>query len=205
MKSDTGSNRVLDVGAAAGFFLQSFIDDRWHGVGIEANAMMAAHGRNKLGLDIRHTTIEQFETSERFDAATVVQVLPHLIDPVASLQKIHRHLNRDGLLLVETWNCKSWTARCFGKWWHEYNPPSVLHWFTKSSLSKLLEENGFQIIEIGRPTKWISLGNGLAIVRKSMQDSKLASALLAPSKLIPSAFKLPYCFDDVFWLLSRKK
>ena len=202
--SENQEPRVLDLGCAAGFFLKGFVEDDWQGVGVEANSQMAEYARDKLQLDARHSTIEQFDSSEKFDAVTVVQVLPHLLNPKSCLDDIHPLLKESGLVLIETWNHRSITARLFGKWWHEYNPPSVLHWFTRASLSELLEESGFEVVKTGRPTKWISLGNGFAIVRKSMKDSRLASVFLAPTRLVPSALKVPYFFDDVFWILARK-
>ena len=46
------SGAMLDVGAAAGFVLQGFIDENWRGRGVEPNAGMAKYGREKLSLDI---------------------------------------------------------------------------------------------------------------------------------------------------------
>src|SRR5215203_250406 len=45
--------KILDVGAAAGFILQGFIEEGWQGTGLEPNASIAAAGRGKFGLDIR--------------------------------------------------------------------------------------------------------------------------------------------------------
>lgn len=197
--------RVLDVGAAAGFMLEGFVQDGWHGVGLEANESIAKFGREEVELDVRHGLIEQFMTDELFEAATLVQLLPHLINPIEAIRSIRDLLKDEGLLLIETWDHKSLTARGFGKWWHEYNPPSVLHWFTKPLLRRILTEAGYEVIGVGRPTKWISLGNGFAIARKSVEDSALARTLLSPTKLLPASFKVPYFFDDVFWMVARKK
>ena len=50
--------QVLDVGSAAGFILQGFIDGGWRGVGVEPNPSMARHARERLGLDVRCATLE---------------------------------------------------------------------------------------------------------------------------------------------------
>jgi len=196
---------VLDIGCAAGYMLQSLVDQGWRGVGIEANAKVADYGRERLGLEIYNSPIEEFQTETKFNAATMVQVLPHLIDPISSLRSVHELLKNDGLLMIETWDCNSLTARGFGRWWHEYNPPSVLHWFTRKSLPKILADNGFEVVKVSRPTKWISLGNGFAIARKSTQESLVARTLLSPTRLVPNVLKVPYFLDDVFWVLARKK
>jgi len=202
--SDTKPS-LLDIGCAAGYMLQSFVDEGWHGVGIEANAKVAGYGSEHLKLEIHNSPVEEFQTQTKFDAATMIQVLPHLVDPIGSLQSIRELLKSDGLLMIETWDCQSLTARGFGKWWHEYNPPSVLHWFTRNSLQDILAENGFEVLKVSRPTKWISPRNGFAVARKATQESLVARMLLSPTRLIPNVFKVPYFLDDVFWILARKQ
>ena len=197
--------RILDVGCAAGYLLKGFIDQGWQGTGIEANQSMAKYGKEQLGLDVQHTTIENFRSSTKYDAVTMVQVISHLIDPVSSIDSIYQQLNDDGLLLIETWNCRSLTAKALKTHWHQYNPPSVLHWFSRASLSDLLDQHGFQVIQQGRPVKWISMGNGAAIFRKMMGNTTLMKVLSSPSMLVPSWLKVPYFLDDVFWVLAKKR
>lgn len=44
--------RVLDVGSAAGYHLQSLVAAGWQGVGIEPNERMAAITRQQFGLRV---------------------------------------------------------------------------------------------------------------------------------------------------------
>ncbi len=202
--SSQQSLKVLDIGSASGCILKGMVDDGWRGLGIEPNASMVEYGRNKLGVDLHQATIETFTSESKFDAVLLIQMLPHLLDPKSAIASIRSLLCQGGLLLVEAWNRDSITARSFGRWWHEYNPPSVLHWFSKSSLRQLLAENGFEFVAVGRPTKWISLGNGFAIARQSVNDSLIGRVCLAPTRMIPSQWRVPYFLDDVFWMIVRK-
>ncbi len=204
-KSGESPMRILDVGCAAGYLLQGFIAQGWHGTGIEANLSMAKYGKEQLGLDVQHTTVENFHSSTKYDAVTMVQVISHLIDPVRSIDSIYQRLNDDGLLLIETWNCRSLTAKALKQRWHQYNPPSVLHWFSRASLSDLLDQHGFKVIQQGRPVKWISMGNGAAMFRKMMGNTTLMKVLSSPTMLVPSWLKVPYFLDDVFWVLAKKR
>lgn len=205
--SQTGlrNPKILDVGCAAGYLLEGFANQGWNTTGLEANQTMAKYGRFELGLDVHHSTIEDFRSQESYHAASLVQVLPHLTDPYKALNQIHDKLLPGGLLLIETWNCESLAAKALGRNWHEYNPPSVLHWFSKQSLSDQLEYCDFEIVEMGRPVKWINLGNAAAALKKSVSESRLLSALAAPTQLLPSWLKVPYPMDDCFWLVARKK
>ena len=66
-----------------------------------------------------------------YDLVVMLQVIAHLVDPLATGRRIAELLRPDGLWLVETWDRESRTARLFGRRWHEYSPPSVLHWFSR--------------------------------------------------------------------------
>lgn len=92
----------------------------------------------------------------------------------------------------------------FGRHWHQLDPPNVLHWFAKKRLLDLLGQYGFEIVQQGRPVKWINFGNGVAVLRKSLSESKLISALTSPMRLVPAGVRIPYFFDDVFWIVARK-
>ncbi len=71
---------------------------------------------------------------------TMIQVMAHFVDPLDAFDRVARANKNDGLCLIETWNCQSLTARLFGKAWHEYSPPSVLHWFSPARLARLAGE-----------------------------------------------------------------
>ncbi len=50
---------VLDIGAAAGFFLSGLLDCGWSGDGLEPNAAMSDYGKNKLGANVVNGTLER--------------------------------------------------------------------------------------------------------------------------------------------------
>lgn len=189
---------ILDVGAAAGFILQGFIDEGWRGAGIEPNETIARAGREKLDLDIRSGSLESFETSEKFDLVSMIQVVAHFYEPRTAFQKAFELLEGNGLLLIETWNRESLSARIFGKNWHEYSPPSVLQWFSEKGLTAFLKDLGFEKIARGRPSKKISGAHAKSLLKYRMGENFLL-------KLIPDGLNFPYPSEDLFWALYRKK
>ena len=198
--------RVLDVGAAAGFLLQGFVDAGWTGCGIEPNASMVESGRLR-GLELQQGTFEEFADNHpaQFDLVNMIQVISHFVDPKRTLQLAHGLLEDSGLLLVETWDRNSWTAKGFGKRWHEYSPPSVLHWFSRDSLSELAGRCGFRELQRGRPVKKIKLGHAVSLLKHKMSSSGLGRIATSPLGLIPKKLKVSYPFDDVFWMIFQKK
>ncbi len=196
--------RVLDVGAAAGFFLQGLKDAGWNGCGIEPNPEMAQYGRTVLGLELEAGTLEALATDERFDLITMIQVVPHFVDPRAALDAAKAVTAEGGYWLIETWNCESLTARLFGRYWHEYSPPSVLHWFTPKRLTRLVESLGLQEVARGRLSKQLSGGHAKSLMQHVLGDTVLSRTLRPIARLLPDDATLPYPAEDLFWALYRK-
>ena len=190
--------RILDVGAAAGFILQGLTDYGWVGVGLEPNASMAAFGRDRLGLPIRTGTLDSYRSPEPFDAISFVQVHAHFPDPWAAFRRADALTKPGGVWLIETWNCESRTARSLGGAWHEYSPPSVLHWWSPPVLKRTLNRLGYRLRGTGHPQKWIGLRHGKSLLTHKYP---LASGLL---KRVPDGLSLPYPSEDLFWAVYQK-
>ena len=194
---------VLDVGAAAGFFLQGFADMGWEVRGIEPNETMARYAGELSGIHVTTGVFEEYDDGERFDLVSMIQVLPHLVDPKKAMVRAALLTKPGGHLLIETWNRRSWTARLWGKRWHEYSPPSVLHWFTPSSVQNLAEEAGFTEIATGRPKKRLSGAHLKSLLKFKLENvplNRLIRFFVAP---IPNRLTLPYPAEDLFWSLFQ--
>ena len=188
--------KMLDVGAAAGFILRGFVDSGWQGTGLEPNAQMAKFGATTLGLHIRKGSLESFRTRDRFDLISMIQVAAHFYDPRAAFERARDLLADEGLLLIETWNRDSISARLFGRNWHEYSPPSVLQFFSEKGLTGFLEGIGFQKVAGGRPSKKISGAHARSLLKYRIGDSFLL-------KVIPEKLNFPYPSEDLFWAAYR--
>lgn len=192
------TGKLLDVGAAAGFLLRGFQSEGWQGVGLEPNAEMARYGREQLGLDNRQGTLETLETDETFDLVSMIQVVAHFYDPRTAFAKARALLNDGGLLLVETWNRDAVSARLLGRHWHEYSPPSTLHFFSEQGLSDTLTTLGFEKVAGRRTMKKISGAHVKSLLKYRLGDLSLLNA-------IPDHLNIPYLSDDLFWALYKKK
>ena len=134
--------RLLDVGCAAGFITAGLADAGWNTTGLEPNDTMAAYARDELGLAVEHGTLEDPPLLDSFDAVCLIQVVGHFHDLQRALTSLSRIVRPGGLCLIEYWHRDSWIAQALGKRWHEYSPPSVLHWFTRGSLDQSLRAYG---------------------------------------------------------------
>jgi SAM-dependent methyltransferase len=200
----TPAGRLLDVGAAAGFLLSGLRDEGWDGWGVEPNGRMARHARERLRLSVVEDAFENLAPGTPLDVVTLIQVVAHLVDPAKSVEKLHELLRPGGACLVETWNWRSWPARLFGQSWHEYSPPSVLHWFTPDSLERLFSLKGFERVGIGRPQKWLQIGHARSLLTRIGQDSLAARVAAKAIGMVPAHLTVPYPSADLFWSVFRK-
>jgi SAM-dependent methyltransferase len=139
-----------------------------------------------------------------YDLINLVQVLPHLYDLDNALQIAAAMTRPGGYWLIETWNRDSLTARMSGQGWHEYSPPSVLHWFSPEGVELLGERYGFTQVAQGRPQKWIGGAHGKSLVRYKVKGTVLEGICNLFLKLIPDRIAVPYPAEDLFWILLKK-
>jgi ubiquinone/menaquinone biosynthesis C-methylase UbiE len=149
-------------------------------------------------------SLEEFHTSECYDLISMIQVIAHFVDPRQALEAAQQVTRPGGFWLIETWNRESWTARAFGKRWHEYSPPSVLQWFSPAGLCSLAAQFGFREAARGRPSKWINAAHAKSLLQYRLKDSPLDQIFAVASRLIPDRLALPYPAEDLFWILFQK-
>lgn len=200
----TAGRTMLDVGAAAGFIMRGFQVEGWDVRGIEPNTSMACYGHHHYGLEIEQCTLESTSISKQFDIVTLIQVIAHLVNPDQCIERVSQLTLENGLCLVETWDASSITAKVFGKMWHEYSPPSVLHWFNPGSLDKLMNRHGFRLIERGRPEKYLKLSHALFLLKHKLKNPMMRRAIALLENFLPNSVTLRYPAEDLFWALYKK-
>jgi len=145
--------KILEIGCAYGFFGE-LIRKRWNckylGIDIVEEAIEYAskilnlNVINKDYLYIKNTKIE-------FDTCIMLDVIEHLPDPVAIVKKLYKEISREGYIVITTGDIGSLLAKIQGRKWRMIHPPSHLHYFNKKSIKKLLNTNGFDIVDISYP------------------------------------------------------
>jgi hypothetical protein len=195
---------VLDVGAAAGYILKGLHQCKWEGLGLEPNATVAAHARDQLGLQVTVGTLEDYRSDHTFKLVSMIQVIAHFYDIRQALKAAAQLTEPNGFWLIETWNRNSLVAKLLGQAWHEYSPPSVLHWFSPGTLNRFVQQFGFREIARGRPPKQLKGAHAKSLLKYKLGTSRpgqLASRLL---DLVPDNLIIPYPNFDLFWGLYQK-
>lgn len=192
---------LLDVGAAAGFISDAFRSRGWNVEGLEPNPGMVQYARAHLGLSVRLGTLEDFGCGTIYDLITMIQVVQHFTDIRHAMHVAVQHLRPGGLCLIETWNNRSRSARIFGSRWHVYNPPTVLHYFSISSLERLCAQFRLSRVAVGRPAKYIGWGHAKSLLLHHVGKHRWVRLL----DRIPEGLSIRYPADDLFWMLFEKQ
>jgi SAM-dependent methyltransferase len=110
------------------------------------------------------------------DLIIMSQILEHLCDPVAALQRLREKLAPNGLLLIETPHRGGLDYLLFRtRYWGGYHVPRHLHLFTKDSLAQTAKRVGYRVVKQGSlpsPGFWImSLRNAFGLNSRSRGGS----------------------------------
>lgn len=144
---------LLDVGCGSGAFGR-VVRDKWgcRVVGVELNPAAAADAR--LVLDhVFEADIINLSIGEVFDVITVNDVLEHIEDPEALLEKLLDFVTPDGQLVVSIPNVGHWSIVAdllAGHW--DYLPAGLLcidhlRFFTRRSGLSMMEHAGWQPLD----------------------------------------------------------
>jgi 2-polyprenyl-3-methyl-5-hydroxy-6-metoxy-1,4-benzoquinol methylase len=146
MDASRKSNRILDVGCATGEFLLAAKARGWKVYGVETSPIAAEQARRLTGGTIHAGTLDTADFPDGyFDVVTLWDVIEHLQDPRAYLERVGRLLRSSGILSVTTPNIRSVAFRLLGPSWIPVGPNDHLYYFAPRTLARLLSECGFSI------------------------------------------------------------
>ena len=92
--------RLLEIGCAAGFFLNFAKTNGWHCHGIEPMKPLADYGVRNFGIEVKNASFEQADFPNNFfDVIVAFNVLSHVKDPTRFFLKVIKLLKENGLFV----------------------------------------------------------------------------------------------------------
>jgi SAM-dependent methyltransferase len=198
--------RLLDVGCAAGFFLDEARRHGWTVRGCDLSDYAQLHA-TRLGVpvDQRDFLDPEFVLPEgSIEVATMFNVLEHVRDPRGAADKLSRLVRGGGHVLLETWDPRSWFARILGSAWPTYAPPTVLHCFTPTTLRHVFPAPLWTLILYRPALKWISLRHGLSLIEHEGHRSVLTRPLAWLRASWIGRIDIPYYLRDLTIAVLRR-
>jgi 2-polyprenyl-3-methyl-5-hydroxy-6-metoxy-1,4-benzoquinol methylase len=182
--------RMLDVGCGAGELIRAMRLRGWEVWGIEMDAAAAERALARAGGDAHVIACSVEEANcpaHSFDLITVSHVLEHLHDPLLALRRIHGWLRHGGQLRIWMPNIASLESRVFGRFWCGLDVPRHLFHFSPSSLTRLLDLAGFEVVGWRPQFQGSSLGDSVeqAVASATHRRHGACSARLAYNATVP--------------------
>jgi SAM-dependent methyltransferase len=191
--------RLLDYGSWVGFLGSEAGARGWEAVGVEPSRWAAERARGR-GVEI----VDSDRLPDRaFDAVVLGDVIEHLPDPGAELERLGRLLEPGGVIWIATPDAGSRVARVLGRRWWSVIPTHV-HLFTRASIRALLERHGFELLAVRTSPKTFSVGYYLD--RISGYSPALGRALVAAARAAGVAEReWTPDFRDRFEVVARRR
>ena len=197
--SHSKNKKLLDVGCSSGSVLKiaAKLGYKVKGVDIAIKPVITAR---KLGFDVFHGTLNEakYKVNE-FDLIILFEILEHIVDPVGLIKECHRILKKDGLILINTPNPDSWSAKFLREKWTGYSLTKMgghISFFTPKSMGVLAKISNLKLIYI--KTKNVSF-----FYKENFSNKMIYKSL----KLFTELFNLPsQIFNkghDLFVILKK--
>ena len=139
---------LLDIGCGLGYLMDCAHDQGFRVEGVEFNPEAAAQLRRKFVFPVHVGDILTYD-GQQHDVITMLDVIEHLTDPIEAVRRIRRNLKDRGLLVLTTMDCDSPMSRLLGTRLEDFRRVREhLYFFTRKSISRLLHDEGFDVISI---------------------------------------------------------
>ena len=138
VKRYTSPGSLLDIGCGAGFVMKGFSEEGWKVKGIEPNNEMSDYANKYFGFHVTAEPLEKHEDENTYDLITMIQVVAHFYDVRTCIDKAAGMLKPNGMLLIETWDRNSITAKLMGHAWHEYSTSKRFELVYTQNLDKVM-------------------------------------------------------------------
>jgi len=165
------TGRILDYGAAAGYFLEA-LDGDWDKYALDISGFALDSIRDKNVTKICKTLIHAKFNDNYFDVVYAGHTLDRLIDLKKNIQELKRIIKNDGIIFVTLPNIGSLCSRIFKENYRLLYANHLIY-FTPKTVKRFFNEVGLEIIDVKYPFyntsffSWASLlGNFIKIIIK---------------------------------------
>ncbi len=151
--------KMLDVGCAAGFFMAEAANRGWAVEGLDVSAFATQYTHERFGFTTHHGSLTEVELGdEAYDLITMYDVIEHVPDPKAYMQRVGQLLRSGGIYELATPDVGSWPARLTGKRWIGYKlSEEHVYYFSVETLTRMLDEAGFDVVHVRHLGKYVTL------------------------------------------------
>ena len=137
---------MLDFGAGSGGLVHGLRSIGIDAEGVEPSAAGRALARDLYGIDLMPSLDDV--SHSRYDAVILLHVLEHIPDPRADLEALGARLTPNGVAFIEVPHAGSVEMWLPSRRRGILDPPAHLHHFTPKTLRALLENAGYEVLDV---------------------------------------------------------
>ncbi len=138
---------LVDYGCGTGDFLKYCLDKGHQSIGLEIDESARKIAANKGCHDVYDPSQLEKLSDSSADIITLWHVLEHIHELHPTVKHFNRILNSNGTLVIAVPNYESYDAKWYGKYWAAYDVPRHLYHFNLPSMTRLMNDKGFKLIE----------------------------------------------------------
>ena len=200
---DPGTKRLLEIGSAYGFFLAVAREHFKSVEGIDISADAVGYAVSELGLTATAGDFLDYPLAHPVDVVCMWDTIEHLQHPHLYIERASANMNRGGVIAITTGDIGSLMARMRGAKWRQIHPPTHLHYFSKATLTKLLDRCGFTVRYSGSDGVYRSLDTIAYIILNIKRQQPGLYRMLKKTGLLRLDFYLN--MYDIMFLIAEKR
>lgn len=151
--------KILDIGCALGHFLIIAKQMGWSPVGLERSDYAFQYCREHYEFPVYQGTMEDnlIPDDEKYRIITLFDVLEHVLDIQKAMETIQRLTEPSGLLIINTPNEGGISRKLMRRYWFHFKPYEHTYYFSADTLTRLLDNYGFEVIKMERCYKIVNI------------------------------------------------
>ena len=95
------SPTLLDIGCGSGTFLDICKKNRWKVEGVDPSPSASKMILKNYNINVHQGEFNNIKFNKKFDIITLWGVLEHMLDPISTIKKAKKLLNKNGLIVFE--------------------------------------------------------------------------------------------------------
>jgi SAM-dependent methyltransferase len=200
---ETRRNRLFEIGAAYGFFLDVARGYFRCVSGIDISREAAAYASNVVGVPVEAGDFLEYEMKGELDVVCMWDTIEHLANPHLYVEKAAAHMAPGSVIAITTGDIGSRMARLRKSKWRQIHPPTHLQYFSKQTLRGLLARYGFEVQYSGYVGCYRSMDTiAYIILALKHNRASLYRRLRATGLLSWSLYSNLY---DIMYVIARKR
>ncbi|MFM7666904.1 MAG: class I SAM-dependent methyltransferase [Bacteroidota bacterium] len=194
---------VLELGCAYGFFgeLQLKAGNKYIGYDISEDSIRYANDNFGEYFSSKNYLLEEIQ-KESFSDIFMWDVIEHLVNPEEFIKKVSFETKRNGRIYITTGDISAWLPRKQKAKWRMIHPPTHVHYFTKKSITKLLNKYGYEIERISYPP--VSRSIRVIFYSLFILNKKPLQVFQWAYNLIPEKASIKINTFDIMFVVAKK-